>query len=54
MRAWIGEVLYDFPSPNYGELENGFAYTRELFARYRNHPLVTITVDPHAVLYLFP
>ena len=31
MRAWIGEVLYDFPSPNYGELENGFTYTEKLF-----------------------
>jgi 5-methylthioadenosine/S-adenosylhomocysteine deaminase len=48
MRAWIGEVLYDFPSPHYGALENGLAFTRELIDRYRSHPLVTITVDPHA------
>ena len=54
MRAWIGEVLYDFPSPNYGELENGFTYTRQLFDRYRHHPLVTITVDPHAVYTCSP
>jgi len=54
MRAWVGEVLYDFPSPNYGALENGFTYTRDLFARYRNHPLVTITVDPHAVYTCSP
>lgn len=54
MRAWIGEVLYDFPSPNYGELENGFAYTRDLFDRYRNHPLISITVDPHAVYTCSP
>jgi 5-methylthioadenosine/S-adenosylhomocysteine deaminase len=54
MRAWVGEVLYDFPSPNYGALENGFAYCRELFAHYRNHPLVTITVDPHAVYTCSP
>lgn len=54
MRAWIGEVLYDFPSPNYGELENGFAYTRALFDRYRHHPLITITVDPHAVYTCSP
>jgi len=26
MRAWIGEVLHDFPSPNYGELAAGFQY----------------------------
>jgi len=54
IRAWVGEVLYDFPSPNYGALENGFAYTRALFARYHNHPLVTITVDPHAVYTCSP
>ncbi|MGD9948146.1 MAG: amidohydrolase family protein [Desulfobulbus sp.] len=54
MRAWLGEVLYDFPSPNYGELENGFTYTRQLFDRYRNHPLITITVDPHSVYTCSP
>ncbi len=54
MRGWLGEVLYDFPSPNYGGLENGFAYVEELFAEYRNHPLISITVDPHAVYTCAP
>jgi len=54
MRAWIGEVLYDFPSPNYGPLDNGFAYTRELLARWRHHPLVTVTLDPHSVYTCSP
>jgi len=54
MRAWIGEGLYDFPSPNYGPLENGFAYTRELLNRWRNDPLVSITIDPHAVYTCSP
>lgn len=54
MRAWIGEVLYDFPSPHYGELENGFAYSRELLERYRHHPLITVTLDPHAVYTCSP
>ena len=54
MRAWIGEVLYDFPSPNYGELENGFAYVGEMFAHYQDHPLITITADPHAVYTCSP
>ena len=54
IRAWIGEVLYDFPSPNYGALENGFAYTKELFDRYRRHSLITATVDPHAVYTCSP
>jgi 5-methylthioadenosine/S-adenosylhomocysteine deaminase len=54
MRAWIGEVLYDFPSPNYGELESGFTYVDELFAMYKDHPLVSISVDPHAVYTCSP
>lgn len=54
IRAWVGEVLYDFPSPNYGELENGFAYVRELFEHYRNHPLIEITTDPHSVYTCSP
>lgn len=54
IRAWVGEVLYDFPSPNYGELANGFAYSRDLLARWRNHPLVTVTIDPHAVYTCSP
>ncbi len=54
MRAWIGEVLYDFPSPNYGELENGFSYVEEMFSHYEDHPLITITADPHAVYTCSP
>lgn len=54
IRAWVGEVLYDFPSPNYGELENGFVYTQDLLDRYRNHPLVNVTLDPHAVYTCSP
>ncbi len=54
MRAWLGEVLYDFPSPNYGELENGFAYSRDLFDTYADNPLLTITVNPHAVYTCSP
>ena len=54
MRAWIGEVLYDFPSPNYGELENGFKYTEKLFQNYSGHDLINITVDPHAVYTCSP
>ena len=48
MRAVVGEVLYDFPSPNYGPIEAGFAYTRDLIARWRDDPLITIAVEPHS------
>ncbi len=54
MRAWIGEVLYDFPSPSYGELENGLAGLDDLFAAYAGHELIRITVDPHAVYTCSP
>ena len=54
MRAWLGEVLYDFPSPSYGELENGFALMEELFADYADHDLITMTVNPHAVYTCSP
>lgn len=54
IRAWIGEVLYDFPSPNYGSLENGFVYLEDLLATYRHHPRITITVDPHSVYTCSP
>jgi 5-methylthioadenosine/S-adenosylhomocysteine deaminase len=54
MRAWIGEGFFDFPSPCYGELENGFTYAEELFATYEDSELVTITVTPHAVYTCSP
>jgi 5-methylthioadenosine/S-adenosylhomocysteine deaminase len=54
MRGWIGEVLYDFPSPNYGELANGFTYVEEMIEKYRDSPLVSVTIDPHAVYTCSP
>ncbi len=48
MRALVGEVLYDFDSPNYGKIENGFAYTRDLIDEWKGDPLVSIAVEPHA------
>ncbi|MGR0480455.1 MAG: amidohydrolase [Candidatus Electronema sp. V4] len=54
MRAWIGEGFFDFPSPNYGELENGFAYAEELFSAYKSSELISITVNPHAVYTCSP
>jgi len=48
MRAVVGEVLYDFDSPNYGVLEKGFAYSEMLIEKYRNDPLINIAVEPHS------
>ncbi len=54
MRCWFGEVLYDFDSPCYGALENGLRLTGELIEQYRDHPLITATVDPHSIYTCAP
>jgi 5-methylthioadenosine/S-adenosylhomocysteine deaminase len=48
VRAVVGEVLYDFPSPNYGPIAQGFAYTKMLIEKWKNDPLITIAVEPHS------
>ncbi len=48
MRAVVGEVLYDFPSPNYGPVEEGLKYTQTLIEKWRDDPLITIAVEPHS------
>lgn len=48
VRAVVGEVLYDFPSPNYGSLEKGFEYAAEMMARWKDDPLITVAVEPHS------
>ncbi len=48
IRAVVGEVLYDFPSPNYGPIEDGFRYTEMLIEKWRDDPLITIAVEPHS------
>jgi len=49
MRSVVGEVIYDFPSPNYGILEKGFIYTEALIERWKKDPLVNIAVEPHSL-----
>ncbi|MCX5881018.1 MAG: amidohydrolase family protein, partial [Deltaproteobacteria bacterium] len=44
MRSLVGEVLYDFPSPNYGPIEKGFEYTERLIQKWKHDPLVSIAV----------
>jgi len=54
MRAVVGEVLYDFNSPNYGPIENGFKYTQKLIDTWQDDPLVTIAVEPHSTYLCAP
>ncbi|MFZ1198552.1 MAG: amidohydrolase, partial [Desulfobacterales bacterium] len=48
MRAVVGEVLYDFPSPNYGPIEKGFAYVERMIDTWRSDPLITVALEPHS------
>ena len=54
LRCLVGEVLYDFPSPNYGDLENGFVYTEWLINKWKTDPLVSVAVEPHALFTCSP
>jgi 5-methylthioadenosine/S-adenosylhomocysteine deaminase len=48
MRAIVGEVLYDFDSPNYGSVDRGLIYTEELITKWKDDSLVSIAVEPHS------
>jgi len=48
MRAVVGEVLYDFPSPSYGLIEEGFVYTENLIKKWKGDSLITVAVEPHS------
>jgi 5-methylthioadenosine/S-adenosylhomocysteine deaminase len=48
MRAVVGEVLFDFPSPHYGPIDRGFSYTAALAAKWKEDPLISIAVEPHS------
>ncbi len=54
MRSLVGEVLYDFDSPNYGPIENGLKYTEGLINKWQDDPLVSIAVEPHSLFTCSP
>jgi 5-methylthioadenosine/S-adenosylhomocysteine deaminase len=54
IRAVVGEVLYDFDSPNYGPIEKGLEYTQTLIDTWKDDPLVTIAVEPHSTYLCAP
>lgn len=49
IRCLLGEVLFDFPSPNYQTPREGLAYTRNLLERWADDPLIRIAVEPHSL-----
>ncbi|MDY6850641.1 MAG: amidohydrolase [Thermodesulfobacteriota bacterium] len=54
LRALVGEVLYDFPSPNYGSPEEGLKFTESLIEKYRGHERVGLAVEPHTLYTCSP
>lgn len=54
MRCVVGEVLYDFPSPNYGAVEEGLKYTEALIKKWRGNPRVSVAVEPHSLYTCSP
>lgn len=47
LRAWLGEGVFDFPSPAFSCGENALDETLRLMDRWEGHPRITVTVDPH-------
>ncbi len=54
IRALVGEVLYDFPSPNYGPIQKGLEYSKALIERWQGDPLIRVAVEPHALYTCSP
>jgi len=54
MRCLIGEVLFDFPSPNIKTPAEGLAYTEKLIQTWADDPLVNVMVEPHALYTCSP
>ena len=54
MRSLVGEVLYDFDSPNYGPIEKGLKYTEDLIKKWQGDPLVSVAVEPHSLFTCSP
>ncbi|MCG6535201.1 MAG: amidohydrolase family protein, partial [Syntrophales bacterium LBB04] len=56
MRCLLGEVLFDFSSPNAKTSADGLACTRRLIEKWHGDPLINIIVEPHSLytcFYLF-
>jgi 5-methylthioadenosine/S-adenosylhomocysteine deaminase len=49
MRCLIGEVLFDFSSPNVKTPEEGLKYSEMLIKKWVDDPLVNIVIEPHSL-----
>ncbi|KKC31256.1 amidohydrolase [Devosia psychrophila] len=48
LRAIVGQTLADFDPPDHKNFDVGFARVEQLVDAYRDHPLVTPSIAPHA------
>jgi len=48
LRGVLGETIVNFAAPDAPEPYGGLGYARSFAAQYRNHPLVTPALAPHA------
>jgi 5-methylthioadenosine/S-adenosylhomocysteine deaminase len=47
LRAWLGEGLFDFPSPAFDSGFDALEATSRMMEKWSGHERITITVDPH-------
>ncbi len=47
LRAWVGEGIFDFPSPAFPHGREALAETERMLDKWQGHELVTVTIDPH-------
>ena len=48
LRAIVGQTLADFDPPDHKSFDQGFDLVEQLVDAYRDHPLVTPSIAPHA------
>jgi 5-methylthioadenosine/S-adenosylhomocysteine deaminase len=48
LRGVLGQTVLKFPSPDAASYEDSLSYTRQFIANWKDHPLVTPAVAPHA------
>ncbi|MGQ9812378.1 MAG: amidohydrolase [Dissulfurimicrobium sp.] len=47
LRAWLGEGIFDFPSPAFLSGMDAIKETERLISKWHGHTRINITVDPH-------
>ncbi len=48
LRGVLGETILKFPAPDAESYEDSLAYCRGFIEKWRNHPLITPAIAPHA------